>query len=101
MRTPPAIENMLPKFELVPIIIDLGVVRKFMLHTGWFVESLSTQILVIFIIRTAQPLQDRPHAALVVSSLFAFIIAVTLPYLPLARWFGFAPLPAEVHYRLI
>jgi P-type Mg2+ transporter len=103
---------------------DLGVVRKFMLvfgplssvfdivtfglllwvfhsnavqfHTGWFVESLSTQILVIFIIRTAQPLQDRPHAALVVSSLFAFIIAVTLPYLPLARWFGFAPLPAEV-----
>ena len=103
---------------------DLGVVRKFMLvfgplsslfdiltfglliwvfhsnavqfHTGWFVESLSTQILVIFIIRTAQPLQERPHVALVTSSLSAFIIAVTLPYLPLAQWFGFVPLPAEV-----
>jgi Mg2+-importing ATPase len=103
---------------------DLGVVRKFMLvfgplssvfdlvtfglllwvfhsnavqfHTGWFVESLSTQILVIFIIRTAQPLQDRPHATLVASSLSAFIIAVTLPYLPFAPWFGFVPLPAEV-----
>jgi P-type Mg2+ transporter len=103
---------------------DLGVVRKFMLvfgplssvfdlvtfglllwifhsnavqfHTGWFVESLSTQILVIFIIRTAYPLQDRPHAALVASSLCAFTIAVTLPYLPLAQWFGFVPLPAEV-----
>ncbi len=103
---------------------DLGVVRKFMLvfgplssvfdivtfglllwvfhsnavqfHTGWFVESLSTQILVIFIIRTAQPLQDRPHAALVASSLSAFIIAVALPYSPLAHWFGFVPLPAKV-----
>jgi P-type Mg2+ transporter len=103
---------------------DLGVVRKFMLvfgplssvfdiitfglllwvfhsnavqfQTGWFVESLSTQILVIFIIRTAQPLQDRPHAALVASSLSAFTIAVVLPYSPLAHWFGFVPLPAEV-----
>jgi Mg2+-importing ATPase len=103
---------------------NLGVVRKFMLvfgplssvfdvitfglllwvfranavqfHTGWFIESLSTQILVIFIIRTAHPLQDRPHVALVASSLTAFTIAVALPYLPLAHWFGFVPLPAEV-----
>ena len=36
-------------------------------HTGWFVESLATQILVIFIIRTAHPLRDRPHPALVAS----------------------------------
>jgi len=35
-------------------------------HTGWFVESLATQVLVIFIIRTVHPLQDRPHPALVV-----------------------------------
>jgi P-type Mg2+ transporter len=103
---------------------DLNVVRKFMLvfgplssvfdiatfglllwvfranavqfHTGWFIESLSTQILVIFIIRTAHPLQDRPHAALVASSLSAFIIAAVLPYSPLAHWFGFVPLPAEI-----
>ncbi len=101
---------------------DLGVVRKFMLvfgplssifdfvtfglllwvfhtnavefHTGWFVESLSTQILVIFMIRTARPLQDRPHAALLASSLSALTIAVALPYSPLAHWFGFVPLPA-------
>jgi Mg2+-importing ATPase len=103
---------------------DLSVVRKFMLvfgplssvfdivtfglllwvfrtnavqfHTGWFIESLSTQILVIFIIRTAHPLQDRPHAALVASSLSAFIMAAVLPYSPLAHWFGFVPLSAEI-----
>jgi len=103
---------------------DLDIVRKFMLvfgplssifdfitfglllrlfdadeklfHTGWFVESLATQVLVIFIIRTAHPLQDRPHPALVASTLLAFAVAVLLPYSPLADWLGFVPLPADV-----
>jgi Mg2+-importing ATPase len=61
-------------------------------HTGWFVESLATQILVIFIIRTADPLRDRPHPALVATSLTAFALAVALPYTPLASWLGFVPL---------
>jgi len=65
-------------------------------HTAWFVESLSTQILVIFIIRTAHPMRDRPHPALVGSSLTAFALAVALPYSPLAPWFGFVPMPATV-----
>ena len=65
-------------------------------HTAWFIESLSTQILVIFIIRTAHPMRDRPHPALVGSSLTAFALAVALPYSPLAPWFGFVPMPATV-----
>jgi len=65
-------------------------------HTGWFVESMATQILVIFFIRTAHPLRDRPHPALVVTTLSALAVAVGLPYLPLAHWLGFVPLPANV-----
>jgi len=65
-------------------------------HTGWFVESLSTQVLVIFIIRTAHPLRDWPSPVLVASSLSALTIAVAFPYLPFAYWLGFVPLPAEV-----
>jgi P-type Mg2+ transporter len=65
-------------------------------HTAWFVESLSTQILVIFIIRTAHPLRDKPHPALVASTLVAFAVAVALPYSPLAHWLGFVPVPATV-----
>ena len=108
---------------------DLGTIRKFMLlfgpvssvfdfitfglllwafhadetlfHTGWFVESLMTQILVIFIIRTTHPLQDWPHPALVASSLSALAAALALPYLPIAHWFGFVPLPAEVMGSLV
>ena len=103
---------------------DLDIVRKFMLvfgplssifdfitfamlllvfhadeklfHTGWFVESLATQTLVIFIIRTAHPSQDRPHPALVASTLLAFAVAVALPYSPLAPWLGFVPVSAEL-----
>ncbi len=65
-------------------------------QTGWFVESMATQILVIFIIRSAQPMRDRPHPALVATSLSALAIAVLLPYSPLAPWFGFVPLSGDV-----
>ncbi len=67
-----------------------------MFQTGWFVESLATQTLVIFIIRTSDPLRDPPHPALVASTLFATALAVVLPYSPLAPWLGFVPLPASV-----
>jgi len=65
-------------------------------HTSWFIESLATQILVIFVIRTAYPLRDRPHPALIASSLLAFAVAVVLPYSPLAPWLGFVPIPAAL-----
>lgn len=85
-------------FDFVTFGLLLWVFQadEILFHTGWFVESLSTQILVIFIIRTAHPLRDRPHPALVASSLCAFALAVALPYSPLAEWLGFTPLPAEL-----
>jgi P-type Mg2+ transporter len=85
-------------FDFITFGLLLWVFRadEALFHTAWFVESLSTQILVIFIIRTAHPLRDRPHPALVASSLSAFAIAVLLPYTPLASWLGFVPLPAPL-----
>jgi Mg2+-importing ATPase len=65
-------------------------------HTSWFVESLATQTLVIFIIRTARPLREQPHPALVATTLLAFAAAVGLPYSPLAPWLGFVPVPATL-----
>ena len=85
-------------FDFVTYGLLLSVFRadQALFHTAWFVESLSTQILVIFIIRTARPMRDRPHPALVASTLFAFALAVALPYSPLAHWLGFVPVPATV-----
>jgi Mg2+-importing ATPase len=71
-------------------------------HTGWFVESLATQTLVIFIIRTAgNPLRSRPSAALAVTTLLVVLIGVILPFTPLAAWLGFTPLPAVFFLFLI
>lgn len=61
-------------------------------RTAWFLESMATQILVIFIIRTSgHPWCDRPHLALIVSSLAALALALALPFSAVGTWFGFAP----------
>ncbi|MGZ6387797.1 MAG: magnesium-translocating P-type ATPase [Ktedonobacterales bacterium] len=63
-------------------------------HTGWFVESLATQTLVIFIIRTAgNPLKSRPSRPLAITTIAIVLIGVLLPYTPLAYALGFVPLP--------
>ena len=63
-------------------------------HTGWFVESLATQTLVLFIIRTAgNPLRSRPSRPLAITTLTIVAIGILLPYTPLAGLLGFKPLP--------
>ncbi|HEY0464902.1 MAG TPA: cation transporting ATPase C-terminal domain-containing protein, partial [Polyangiaceae bacterium] len=63
-------------------------------HTGWFVESLATQSLVIFVIRTAKnPFKSRPSAALVGTTLGVVALGLSLPWLPFAHALGFVPLP--------
>jgi P-type Mg2+ transporter len=64
-------------------------------HTGWFVESLATQVLVIFVIRTGRvPFwRSRPNRWLVAGAVAAVAVAVVLPLSPLAGILGFAPLP--------
>jgi len=63
-------------------------------HTGWFVESLATQTLVLFVIRTAKnPLQSRPSTPLMATCLAVVAIGTYLPFSPLARALGFTPLP--------
>jgi len=63
-------------------------------HTGWFVESLATQTLVLFVIRTSKnPLQSRPSTPLMATCLAVVAIGVYLPFSPLAGVLGFTPLP--------
>ena len=64
-------------------------------HTGWFVESLATQTLVLFVIRTAKnPLRSRPSSPLIATCLAAVGVGIYLPFSPLAGILGFTPLPA-------
>ena len=66
-------------------------------HTEWFVESLATQTLVVFVIRTAvNPLKSRPSRPLLISVLVSVTIATVLPYTPLGALLRFTPLPLSL-----
>jgi Mg2+-importing ATPase len=64
-------------------------------RSGWFVESLATQTLVVFVIRTRRVpfVRSRPSTPLLVSVIGVVVVAVLLPQSPLAATLGFAPLP--------
>ncbi len=112
-----------------PRVLDLGFIRNFMLvigpissvfdfltfyvllavlhadeklfQTGWFVESLCTQVLVIFIIRTrGNPLKSRANPVLTVTSLAVVAVAMLLPFTPVGVHFGFVPPPARFYFIL-
>ena len=65
-------------------------------HTGWFVESLATQTLVLFVIRTSKnPFRSRPSAPLIATCFGAVAVGIYLPFSPLAGLLGLTPLPAK------
>ena len=67
-------------------------------RSGWFVESLATQTLVVFVIRTHRvPFwRSRPSRPLLVAVLGVMTIGAVLPYSPVAHVLGFAPLPFQL-----
>ena len=64
-------------------------------QAGWFIESLATQVFVIYIIRTQKIpfLQSRPSKYLLVSTLVAVFLGVILTLKGIGEFFGFSPLP--------
>ncbi|HEY3267878.1 MAG TPA: magnesium-translocating P-type ATPase [Armatimonadota bacterium] len=77
------------------VLLKVFHAQEALFHTGWFVESLATQTLVIFVIRTtANPLRSRPSRPLVATILAAICVGIALPYSPVSRMLGFTPLPA-------
>jgi Mg2+-importing ATPase len=72
-------------------------------RTGWFVESLATQTLVIFAIRTRSVPFFRSHPSLPLALAAVGVVAVgaLLPATPLARTLGFTPLPGGFFAALV
>ncbi len=65
-------------------------------QTGWFVESLLTQTLIIHIIRTNKLpfIESRPSTFMVATSVVIMAVGVVLPFSPLRDYLGFSALPA-------
>jgi len=91
-------------FDFLTFYVLLHVFRssEAQFHTGWFVESLATQTLVLFVIRTSKnPLRSRPSNPLLATCLAVVAIGMYLPFSPLAGMLGFTPLPAAYFAFLV
>jgi Mg2+-importing ATPase len=91
-------------FDFLTFYVMLTVLKanETLFQTGWFVESLSTQVLVIFIIRTrGNPFKSRAHPVLVATSLMVVAIGAALPFTPLGTYFGFVAPPAQFYAILV
>jgi Mg2+-importing ATPase len=72
-------------------------------RAGWFVESLATQTLVIFAIRTRRVpfFRSRPSRALLLAAITVVAIGAIIPASPLSATLGFAPLPMPFFATLV
>src|SRR5436190_13751327 len=72
-------------------------VKESEFQTGWFIESVLSELFIVFIIRTHKNFfKSRPGKYLFIFSLFAFVLTVSLPYLPFAEGIGLTPLPMTI-----
>ena len=72
-------------------------------RTGWFVESLATQTLIVFAIRTRRVpfFRSRPGGLLTVTTLSVIAIGIVLTLVPLGHALGFTPLPWQFFLALL
>ena len=71
-------------------------------RTGWFLESLLTELVIALVVRTRRPFyRSRPGNWLLISTVLVISVALALPYLPWSSIFGFVPLPVPLLLGMI
>jgi P-type Mg2+ transporter len=87
-------------FFVMLVVLDAGHAE---FRTGWFVESLATQTLVVFVIRTRRvpSFKSRPSRTMIALPIACASIGALLPITPLAAPLGFTPLPVAFFAILV
>jgi Mg2+-importing ATPase len=63
-------------------------------RTGWFVESVMTEVLIILVMRTWRPFYtSMPSRPLLAAMIVVLLVTLSLPYSPLSGLLGLTPLP--------
>ncbi len=92
-------------FDFLTFGLMLGVLHAgpVEFRTGWFVESLATQTLIVFAIRTRRVpfFRSRPGGLLTATTLSVIAIGIALTLVPLGRVLGFTPLPWQFFLALL
>lgn len=123
-------DNVDSDFVLTPHRWDIGFIRRFMLifgtlssvfdymtfgvllgllradqtlfHTGWFVESVLSATLIVFVVRTRLPFwRSAPNRIMLIATGLVAAVVLALPYSPLASLLGFRPLPLTTLLSLL
>lgn len=100
------IRNYMVLFGLVSSIFDFLTFGALLLifraspiefRTGWFIESLLTELVIALVVRTRHLFfKSRPGNLLMISTAIIIVITLVIPYLPTDELFGFVPLPAPL-----
>ena len=81
-------------FAVLRLVLAVGAVQ---LRTGWFLESVATELVVMLSLRTRRPMwRSRPGTSLLVASAVVAAVTVALPFAPFADRVGLAPPTARV-----
>lgn len=92
-------------FDFLTFGLMIGVLHAapVQFRTGWFVESLATQTLIIFAIRTRRVpfVRSRPGPILTVATVAVIAAGIGLTVSPLAQQLGFTPLPWQFYLALV
>lgn len=71
-------------------------------RTGWFIESLLTELVIALVVRTRRRFwRSRPGRLLLASTVAMVALTLALPYLPAMALFGFIPLPAPFMLAMV
>jgi Mg2+-importing ATPase len=71
-------------------------------RTGWFLESVMTELLIMLVIRTRLPFfRSRPGTSLMIGTFIVAGITLILPYSPISKSLGFTPLPISLVFGLL
>jgi len=75
------------------LLIYVFQATESLFQTAWFIESLATQVLVIYIIRSRRSIfQSRPSKWLIMTTIFSVVAGIMVAYTSLGSFFGFTPL---------
>jgi Mg2+-importing ATPase len=91
-------------FDFVTFVVLLVGFRASaeVFQTGWFVESLLTELAVALVMRTRRPFfRSRPGTLLLTLTIVLSVVSLLIPYLPLASIFEFVPLPPSLLLTIV
>jgi Mg2+-importing ATPase len=84
-------------FMTFAVLLRIFASPPALFRTGWFVESLLTELLIALVVRTRRPfLSSRPGKVLLISTAGVAALALVISYLPVMKVIGLVPLPPAV-----